>query len=412
MNRKQFILLLVLVVILGAAGLILRQRESSSWSGSGRALGRKVLGDFKYNDVAQIDLKQGTATTTLVKKNDRWTVAERNNYAANYSEIGDFLLKMGDLKIVQSEKVGPSQLGRFGLAAGQGTNAPLTVDFKDAGAHSLKSLLLGKKHMRKSERNSPMGGEFGEEGFPDGRYVKTGADSEDVLVISDALANVEPKPEQWLDKDFFKIEKVSAVAVEFPTATNSWKITRETESGEWKLSDAKPGEQLDNSKGSSAVNPLGSPSFNDVMADGKPEQVGLDKPTVVTVNTFEGFNYTLKLGAKTNDNYALTMAVAFQPKAERSPGKDEKPEDKARLDKEFKDAQKKLEEKATKESTFQKWVYLVPQWTFDALLKDRSQLMVEKKEEPKSDGATNALPNLVTPPAPTPAPVPAPELPK
>jgi len=34
-----------------------------------------------------------------------------------------------------------------------------------------------------------------------------GADSEDVLVISDALANIEPKPEQWLDKDFFQNRK-------------------------------------------------------------------------------------------------------------------------------------------------------------------------------------------------------------
>jgi len=412
MNRKQFIILLVLVVVLGGAGLLLRQRENSSWTGSGRAMGRKVLGDFKYNDVARIALKQGNATTTLVKKNDRWTVAERNSYPANYSEIGDFLIKAADLKIVQSEKVGPSQLGRFGLAAGQGTNAPLTVEFKDQNDKTIKSLLLGKKHMRKSDRNSPMGGEFGEDGgFPDGRYVKTGADSEDVLVISDALANIEPKPEQWLDKDFFKIEKVSSVAVDFPAATNSWKVSRETESGEWKLSDAKLGEQLDNSKASSAANPLGSPSFNDVATESRPEQLGLDKPTVVNVNTFDGLNYTLKVGAKTNDNYALAMTLGSQAKTERTPGKDEKPEDKAKLDKEFKENQKKVEEKVTREKAFEKWVYLVPQWTFESLLKGRAQLMVEKKEEPKKETGTNAAPESPTI-IPAPTPTPAPETPK
>ena len=70
---------------------------------------------------------------------------------------------------------------------------------------------------------------------------------------------------------------------------------------------------------------------------------------------------------------------------ERTPGKDEKPEDKARLDKEFKEKQKKLEEKLAQEKAYEKWVYLVSNWTVDSLLKERAQLLVEKKEEPKKD---------------------------
>jgi hypothetical protein len=341
MNRKQLITLLVLVLILGGAGLLLRRNENASWNTAGGAMGKKVLGDFKVNDVAHISLKQGTAAANLVKKNDRWTVAERGNYPANYAEISDFLIKAADLKIVQSEKVGPSQLSRFGLNAGQGTNAPLEVDFKDAGEKTIRSLLLGKKHMRKSDRNSPMGGEMDAEGFPDGRFVKVGADAAEVAVISDALSNIEPKPEQWLDKDFFKIEKIKSIAVEFPAATNSWTMSRESESGEWKLSDAKAGEQLDSSKASGAANPLASPSFADVVADPKPDQLGLDKPTVVKVSTFENFIYTLKVGLKTNDNYPISLALAAQPPKERTPAKDEKPEDKDKLDKEFKETAEK-----------------------------------------------------------------------
>src|SRR5213075_2206811 len=117
------------------------------------------------------------------------------------------------------------------------------------------------------------------EGFPDGRYVKVGTDSENVSVISDALANIEPRPEQWLNKDFFKVEKAKSVAVNFPNATNSWKLTRESETGEWKLADAKPTEQLDSSKASGVANPLSSPSFADVATKTKPEELGLDKPT-------------------------------------------------------------------------------------------------------------------------------------
>src|SRR5437762_2862970 len=168
MNRKQLVILLVLVVVLGGAGLVLRQRQSASWQAGNSALGKKLLGDFPVNDVSHIALKQGTNELNLAKKDDLWRVRERNDYPANYSEISDFLLKARDLKIVQSDKVGPSQLARFGLAAGSASNSAMTVELKDQAGKVIHRLFIGKKHMKKSDRPSPYGGEMGEEGFPDG----------------------------------------------------------------------------------------------------------------------------------------------------------------------------------------------------------------------------------------------------
>ncbi len=125
----------------------------------------------------------------------------------------------------------------------------------------------------------------------------------------------------------------------------------------------------------------------DVAAKTKPDELGLNKPNVVTIDTFDNFNYMIKVGQKTNDNFPLTMTVAAQISKERAPGKDEKPEDKDKLDKEFKEKQKKLEEKLAQEKGFENWIYLVSTWTVDALLKERSHLLVEKKEEPKKDDA-------------------------
>jgi len=387
MNRKQLVILLLLVVVLGGAALLIRNKETASSQSGNATIGKKLLGDFAVNDVAHIAFKQGTNELNLAKKEDLWRVRERNDYPANYSEISDFLLKLRDLKIVQSDKVGPSQLARYSLGPGTGSNSVLVVEFKDQADKTLKSLLLGKKHMKKSDRPSPFAGESGDEGWPDGRYVVVGNDSQNVSLISDALANVEPKPEQWLNKDFFKVEKVRSIAVTFPAATNSWKLSRETESGEWKLADIKAGEQLDSTKASGVANPLGSPSFVDVAAKTKPDELGLNKPNVVTIDTFDNFNYMIKVGQKTNDNFPLTMTVAAQISKERAPGKDEKPEDKDKLDKEFKEKQKKLEEKLAQEKGFENWIYLVSTWTVDALLKERSHLLVEKKEEPKKDDA-------------------------
>jgi hypothetical protein len=392
---------------------MLHNRQKSSWEGANPSAGKKLLGDFPINDVAHIEIKQGTNDLNLAKKDETWRVRERNDYPANFSQISDLLIKLGDLKIVQSEAVGQSQLARLNLVPGATTNSALVVDFKDKSDKPIRSLLLGKKHMKKSNRPSPMGemdDEEGGGGWPDGRFVKVGSDSKDVDLISDALANVDTKPDQWLNKDFFKVERIRSVAVNFPVATNSWKLTRETETGEWKLADAKPTEQLDNSKASGAGNSLSSPSFNDVSS-AKPEELGLDKPTTVTLDTFDNFTYTLKVGQKTNDNLPLIVAVAAELPKERTPGKDERPEDKAKLDKEFKEKQKKLEEKLAQEKPFEKWTYLVSNWSLDSLLKERSQLLVEKKEEPKKDdkpaAAFETKPSNETPLAPLPTPEPA-----
>ena len=70
MNKKQFIILLVLVVALGAWSLKLWRSQSSSWNVGGAGVGQKLLGDFDVNTIAQISIKHGTNELTLAKKND------------------------------------------------------------------------------------------------------------------------------------------------------------------------------------------------------------------------------------------------------------------------------------------------------------------------------------------------------
>jgi len=406
MNQKQLLILLVLVVALGAAGLWLYQSKHTGWKGSTKSTGQKLLGDLPVNDVVEIVIKGGTNELDLVKKDNLWRVKQRNDYPANFSEISGFLLKAADLKAVQVEEIGPSMLGRYKLLPpGLAANTAVLVELRDQGGKIIKSLLLGKTHLRKAEnRPSPMG-EMGEsEGYPDGRYVMVGTGAKVVAVVSDPLSNIEAKPEAWLNKDFFKVEKIRSISVLFPVATNSWKVTRDLETAtDWKLSEAKPGEQLDSAKTSNFSYALNSPTFSDVLApDVKPEQTGLDKPTVATLDTFDNFTYTIKVGQKTNDNFPSALTVSAQIAKERVVGKDEKPEDKTRLDKEFKEKQQKLEDKLAQEKVYEKNVYLVSSWAMDSVLKERGQILAEKKEEPKKEdkaGAADAS-KQETPPVP------------
>jgi hypothetical protein len=376
MNRKQFIILLVLVAAVGAAGLLVRRHNRESWQSAGAAIGQKLLPGLAVNDIAQIRLQSGTNELNLARRDNLWRVRERGDYPAGFSQIRDLIMKLADLKIAQSEDIGPSQLGRFQLLPpGPATNSGTLFEFKDQSGKTLASLLLGKKHLKKPAGNSQFGG-FGDEGWPDGRYVMTGTRAKTVAVISDPLDSVQPKPEQWLSKDFISIEKPRAIAVQFPETTNSWRLARSSETNDWQLVAARPDEKLDASKISSVTSPFSSVNFNDVTPLNTNHA---PNPTLLTVETFDGFSYLASIGRKENESYPVTFAITAKFATERTPAKDEKAEDKTRLDKDFKDRQTKLSEKLAKEKQFENWVYQLPAYSVDEILKPRPQLLAEAK---------------------------------
>ena len=75
MNRKQLSILIVVLVVLGIAGLVIYQRNQTSWQGGGRqGAALKLLGDLPVNDVATIVIKGGTNQLDLVKKDGLWQI--------------------------------------------------------------------------------------------------------------------------------------------------------------------------------------------------------------------------------------------------------------------------------------------------------------------------------------------------
>src|SRR6185436_11386276 len=227
MNRKQLTTLIVACVILGVIGWMIYNKRGSDET-SDQQLGKKVFSNFPMNEVERIAIRQGSAQVNLTKQNDIWTVEERNHYPANFATISEFLRKVWELKVAQPVEAGQSQLARLDLQPpdkGAGT----LVEFKDKSGKNLNTLLLGKKHMRKGGDESGFGGGGG---FPDGRYVMVGDDIKTIAVVNDAFSNIEPKAEEWLNKDFFKIENLKSISVTSTNATNSWKIEREKENGD------------------------------------------------------------------------------------------------------------------------------------------------------------------------------------
>ena len=219
------------------------------------------------------------------------------------------------------------------------------------------------------------------------------------------LDNVELKAGPMVEQGFLSCRESEIDRGEFSGCDQlRGNSTRESETGDWKLAAAKPGEELDASKTSGLSSPFSSPSFSDVLPGAKLDTSGTNEPTVFQIETFDNFNYTVNFGNKTNDDYFVTMAVSAKLPTERVAGKDEKPEDKAKLDKDFKDSQQKLADKLKQEQGYQQWTYLIPSWVADPILKERGQLLAEKKDEskptdvtPEKSGETNQAPSTAVP---------------
>jgi hypothetical protein len=402
MKGKQLAILLLLAALATGAWVYLGKQNRSTWSETGGGGGKIV--DFPINDVARLKIKTSAGELNLVKKNDTWTVQERADYPANFVLVSDLLRNLWELKTVQEVKVGASQLPRLELdEPGKGEKAGTLVELTSADGKTLAALLLGKQHVRKPEGGADMGG-FG--GFPTGRYVKA-AGSAKVSLVAEPLTEVAAKPEAWLLKDFVKVDGPKSIVVAGPTDAQKWSVTRENATAEWKLADAKPDEKVDTGKASPLGSIFSSPSFVDVLApDAKPEETGLDKPTVATIETFDGFRYELKIGKASSENHAVSITVSANLPKERPPGKDEKPEDKAKLDEEFKAKLKQQEEKLAAEQKFAGRAYLVAKFAVEPLLKDRAALLPDKPAEPAPVPAPQppsaTTPPVQAPPAPTP----------
>jgi hypothetical protein len=380
MNRKQFLLIILALLVLGGVGAAIFWRDLDAYRESGAKIGAKLMPGLKLADVAQVELRDAKNKATLVRKENFWVVQERENYPADFKAISDLIIKLSDLKVVQADTVGESLLPRVELVEpAEGKNAEGTgtlVNIKDAAGKTLAALVLGKKVLKKDPGN-PL--PAAADGVPAGRYIRVLGGSDQVVVVSDPLANAEALPGRWLDKDFAKIDRVKTLSV--ANDSGGWKITRDVEWGQWKF--AGGGGELDASAAVGAVNALGQLTFNDVAVGSGATNDG--KPMTVVAETFDNLTYTLTLAkAKTGDEFLLKVAVAGDPPRTREIDKGdraEKAEDKERRDKEFAESRKRLELRMLRDKARSDWTYVVEAKQVAPLMKSRSDMVAQRKPQ-------------------------------
>ena len=355
MNARILGVLLLLLAVMGGGALLVQRQSASQKPSDATSLGQPLLKGLQAAEIASIAIREPKASLTLQRKENGWTIAERDGFPADFDKVRGFVLKAIELKIGQSEPIGEKDRARLNLDA-SGT----AVDFLGADGKPLRQLVLGRKYFKNEPENPARAA-------GDGRYVALPGDEKRVLVIADPLAQASTKSGDWISKAGIAAELVKSLEVRYPDGA-TWIIERSGDNADWKLAGARSDEKLEVTKANAAAYTFSRIELADVASkDVKPETTGLDKPTLVTAATLDGLTYVLRIGKLEGENHYASIAVTGDAKPE---GKDAE----ERL--------KKLNERLPREKALAEHVVLIPKSRLGDILKKRSELL-EKKEEKK-----------------------------
>ena len=393
-SARQIITLIILMAIFLAA--------CGKGTSASIVIGKEPLTDLPLSKIGSIvitkNINQTKDTLTLNRANKQWVVVNRDGYPADAERIEKFIREFKDMKVLRELTAGKDQLGRIGLFDPDATsiNSATRISLQDIEGKVIHTLHLGK------ELSAPKAeSQASQAGFPDRRFVMIDSDRSKITVVDQTFSNANPSPSDWLNKGFVKVEKPNSIEVMYAgkESTNSWKIVKSSDVAEWKLAGKAPEDKtLDTT--SAPTSPFSSPSFNDLATGTEKSQ--LDKnATQIKISTFDGLNYLVKVGpTPSGSDRIIQINVTGTLPMERTPDKNEKPEDKASLEKQWTDKQKILKEKLERESSFNKHAYRVSSYTVESILKKKDELLKDKEEGAIKPPADPPIPFIKPPPTP------------
>jgi len=354
-NARFLGVLLILLAALGGGALLVQQQAGSQKPADVAALGQPLFKGLQAAEVTAIVIRQAKGALTIAKKDERWVLAERDDFPADFDKVREFVLKSIALKVGQSEPIGDKDRARLNL-----DESGTALELRGAAGKPLAQMILGRKYF-KAEPEHP------EKAIGDGRYVARPQDAKRVIVISDPLAQASTRSADWISRAGIAAEKVTSLEVrDLPGAPagSSWRIERSGDNADWKLAGLPAGERLEITKANAAGYTFSQIELADIAPkDVKVEDTGLDKPTVVTATTLDGLTYVVKLGKPAGDNLYAIIAVTGEPKPE---GKDAE----ERL--------KKLNERLPREKALAGFTVLIPKAKLEDILKKQTDLLAKK----------------------------------
>lgn len=413
MKKNQLVLLLAVLAVAGGAAFWKYNKRSGAIRDVPAEVGQDLLKNFNPADVAAFTVKDSKGEVVIEQKDGKWIVPARDGFPASIEAVNELRDNAFALKIGEIQRAGDSVMGRLKLKnPGEGGTEEETgtlVSFRDSSGKEIKSFTAGKTL---SSDDTPPGGFSTSPSGPKSQYVKVAGEQGVVYKARDGFTRLETEVKSWLDKTaFFKVDKIKSVTTAGLGPAETWRISRETEGGELKLEAPGAGEEFDPTKASPVGTVFSFFQFSDVLPQADAAKAALDKPIrTAVIETFDGFTYTVKVGAADGENHWITYQVEGKFPETRTPPapvEKDKPaeteEQKKAADEAFAKALEEKKKKLAEEQAQQGRIYSVAKSSLEPILKNRADFMKDKNAENPPPPAPSVIPG-----GPRPAPVPAP----
>ena len=342
---------------------------------------RPVFPELKavINDVTELSMATQSGAITLHRQEDTWRVKEKHDYPADLGTVRETLIGLAELTTLEPKTRKPELYEKLGLQDVEAEGSLSTgITLKDATGNTVVAAIIG------NDRPAQRKGGYKE------LFIRKAGDPQTWL--AEGRLMVEKNPGKWLDKELVQIEtkRVRRLTVTHPDRTRLVVEKARPADLNYQMADLPEGLEIESQF---TVNNIVSTVTSLSLDDVKPRsEVPFDGQPVVTAvfETFDGLQGTVQLLSKDEKNY-VTISATFNPdlvwkpepenEAEPEPGEQSEAEaqdNKAPAKPEQPKIKPEAEVKAEIEALNKRvgdWVYVIPKFRADTLLKKPQDLL-------------------------------------
>ena len=372
MKPKQLLVVLVTAIILSAFALVLYQRQNNP--GQQKEEGQLARGDLMLDDIGEwveqiaqvkIILTDPPGEIALAKIGEQWQVQSCSGYPANPAKIQELVNELMMFTVADRLTAKPEKYENFGVVGDIGAQGVLSIEGRDG--EQLLHLLFGK------ERE---GGVSNPAGMPlaSGRYVRRTKDP-NVYLVGQVMNSLNPALINWVDTEIISLLSTELMTLDIEH------VTTEPMRVDWRtgapiLADLADDQQLKPGVASILQSGYSRLRLTNVLAATDDLASSLSFVANCSVLVKDGTEYTVRAMENGMDKY-ITLSAAY-----RAPVfTDDDQATTAAL--EAAKAQATLASQKIGEINLRHapWIYQVDEWSFDGLVKIRSEQIEPKPEE-------------------------------
>lgn len=349
--------------------------------------GQPVFPELKtvINDVTELSVATQSGTITLHRQEDIWRVKEKYDYPADLGPLRETLIGLAELKTLEPKTRKPELYEKLGLQDVEAEGSLSTgITLKDATGNTVAAAVIGN--------DRPAQGKSGYKEL----FIRKAGDPQTWL--AEGRLTFEKNPGQWLDKELTQIEtkRVRRLTVTHPDKTRLVVEKARPTDLDYQVANLPEGLEIESQF---TVNNIVSTVTSLSLDDVKPvSEIPFAGQPVVTAafETFDGLQGTVQLLPKDDKNYvtisaAYNAALVWKPEPEKTPEPEkesepkpgEQPEteaqdNKAPAEPEQPKIRPEAEVKAEIEALNKRvtdWVYVIPKFRADTLLKKPQDLL-------------------------------------